>query len=111
VTVSLDDAKAAIEGTLNVRRPDGPRQSFMVVVHRVDLDSANDMLRFSIELTEPHAADTFAICVDVPREVIFVDRPSGWGALIRTELRQWIGTGQLGTGAQILRIQRQRRHR
>jgi hypothetical protein len=50
VTVNLDDAKAALEGTLNVRRPDGPRQSFVVTVRGVESDPARQHLRFAIEL-------------------------------------------------------------
>jgi hypothetical protein len=51
------------------------------------------------------------MCVEIPAEVIFMDRPSGWGALIRTELRQWLSDGRLASGARVLQITRQRGHR
>ena len=111
VTVSLDDAKAALEGTLNVRRPDGPRESFIITVRRVEPDPAHQQLRFAIELAGPDAERKTEIAVEVPTEVIFVDRPSGWGALIRTELRQWLSDGRLAAGARVLQITRQRGHR
>jgi hypothetical protein len=111
VTVNLDDAKAALEGTLNVRRPDGPRQSFVVTVRGVESDPARQHLRFAIELAGPDAQGKTDMCVEIPAEVIFMDRPSGWGALIRTELRQWLSDGRLASGARVLQITRQRGHR
>jgi len=106
--VSDDDlrmAKFALDGAFQVRNG-GRTQSFTISVVTFAHDETANILRLGLALRARGASTSTPLTVELPPEVVLVDRPVNWGRFIRTQLRDWIRAGKLAAGHRVLQIPR-----